>query len=140
MADYKQSRRKFPWSAGALGLYGAFSPPLPAWCIGADSGSIAKSNLPIDLTIAKFPFEINGRFGNAIAINSTVPGPIIRLKEGTEAVINVTNYLQESASIHWHGLILPPEMDGVPGVSFAGIAPGDTFTYRFPVNQSGTYW
>jgi CopA family copper-resistance protein len=64
----------------------------------------------------------------------------VRLQEGREAVIRVTNNLTETSSIHWHGLILPPEMDGVPGVSFPGIKPGETFTYRFPVRQSGTYW
>src|SRR3546814_20471205 len=57
-----------------------------------------------------------------------------------EVTINVTNRLDESTSIHWHGLILPPEMDGVPGISFPGIEPGETFTYRFPIVQSGTYW
>src|SRR5699024_9361776 len=60
--------------------------------------------------------------------------------EGQEAVLKVTNLLDEDTSVHWHGIILPPEMDGVPGVSFAGIAPGETFTARFPVNQNGTYW
>ena len=65
---------------------------------------------------------------------------MVRLKEGQDAVIKVTNLLDEPTSIHWHGIILPPEMDGVPGISFAGIAPGETFTYRFPVTQSGTYW
>jgi len=65
---------------------------------------------------------------------------LIRLKEGQDAVLRVTNLLEESTSIHWHGMILPPGMDGVPGVSFAGIAPGETFTYRFPVRQNGTYW
>jgi CopA family copper-resistance protein len=76
----------------------------------------------------------------AITINGTIPGPVIRLKEGQQATLRVTNRLQEDTSIHWHGLLLPPAMDGVPGVSFAGIEPGATFTYRFPVKQSGTYW
>ncbi len=65
---------------------------------------------------------------------------MIRLKEGQEATLRVTNRLEESTSIHWHGILLPPHMDGVPGVSFAGIEPGTTFTYGFPVKQSGTYW
>lgn len=73
-------------------------------------------------------------------MNGTVPGPLIRLREGEGAVIRVTNRLEEITSIHWHGIILPPDMDGVPGVSFAGIGPGEVFTYRFPVRQSGTYW
>jgi CopA family copper-resistance protein len=75
-----------------------------------------------------------------MTINGTIPGPVIRLKEGQQAMLRVTNRLKESTSIHWHGLLVPPEMDGVPGVSFAGIEPGATFTYHFPVKQSGTYW
>ncbi|BBI65504.1 hypothetical protein HSBAA_PA_1070 (plasmid) [Vreelandella sulfidaeris] len=65
---------------------------------------------------------IDGQEAQPITINGTSPGPLIRLKEGQDAVLRVTNLLDESTSIHWHGLILPPEMDGVPGVSFAGIA------------------
>ena len=95
---------------------------------------------PIDLVIDGTPFELDGRLVAAMTINGTIPGPVIKLKEGTEAVIRVTNRLTESSSIHWHGILLPPEMDGVPGVSFAGIKPGETFVYRFPVRQSGTYW
>ena len=75
-----------------------------------------------------------------MTINGTIPGPVIRLKEGQLATLRVTNRLEEDTSIHWHGLLLPPAVDGVPGVSFAGIKPGETFTYRFPVKQSGTYW
>src|SRR3546814_11090082 len=72
--------------------------------------------------------------------SSDVCSSDLRFREGEEAVIRVTNRLKEIASIHWHGILLPPGMDGVPGVSFAGIAPGETFTYRFPLLQSGTYW
>lgn len=94
----------------------------------------------IDLEIDRMSFRIGGRTGHAIAVNGSVPGPLLRLREGQEAVIRVSNRLDETSSIHWHGLILPPEMDGVPGVSFAGIGPRSVFTYRFPVRQSGTYW
>jgi CopA family copper-resistance protein len=94
----------------------------------------------IDLTIADLALPIDGRTGRAMAVNGSVPGPLVRLREGQDAVIRVTNRLNEIASIHWHGVLLPPAMDGVPGVSFAGIKPGETFTYRFPVRQSGTYW
>ena len=94
----------------------------------------------IDLVIANLALPINGRTGSAMAVNGTVPGPLVRLREGQEAVIRVTNRLEEVASIHWHGILLPPEMDGVPGVSFGGIKAGETFTYRFPIVQSGTYW
>ena len=99
----------------------------------------ADSNI-IDLAIADLALPIDGRAGRAMAVNGTVPGPLVRLREGQQAVLRVTNRLNEIASIHWHGLIVPPAMDGVPGVSFAGIKPGETFTYRFPVRQSGTYW
>ena len=94
----------------------------------------------IDLTIDHLPLRLNGRTGQAIAVNGTVPGPVVRLREGQEAVLRVTNRLEEITSIHWHGVLLPPDMDGVPGVSFGGIKPGETFTYRFPLRQSGTYW
>jgi len=83
----------------------------------------------------------NGDFTrDAIGFNGTSPGPVLRFTEGEEVTINVTNNLDESTSIHWHGLILPFEMDGVPTISFDGIEPGETFTYQFPIIQSGTYW
>ena len=69
---------------------------------------------PIDLAIERAAFEVDGRRGSAVVLNRTVPGPLIRLREGDEAVLRVTNYLAELSSIHWHGLILPPDMDGVP--------------------------
>ncbi len=75
-----------------------------------------------------------------IGYNGASPGPVLRFKEGEEVTINVTNNLDEPTSIHWHGLILPFQMDGVPGISYPGIAPGETFTYRFPIVQTGTYW
>jgi CopA family copper-resistance protein len=75
-----------------------------------------------------------------IGYNGKTPGPVLRFKEGEDVTINVTNNLNESTSIHWHGLILPYQQDGVPGISYDGIDPGETFTYRFPIVQSGTYW
>jgi CopA family copper-resistance protein len=107
----------------------------------ANSGSqTALSGDVIDLTINEQLFLLDGRTGMSMTINGTIPGPIIRLKEGQQATLRVTNRLKEDTSIHWHGLLLPPAVDGVPGVSFAGIKPGATFTYHFPVKQSGTYW
>ncbi|HSF67497.1 MAG TPA: copper resistance system multicopper oxidase [Nitrospiraceae bacterium] len=94
----------------------------------------------IDLTISEQSVRLDEGTGRAVTINGAIPGPVIRLKEGQQATLRVTNHLKDSTSIHWHGILLPPEMDGVPGVSFAGIEPGATFTYRFPVKQSGTYW
>ncbi|KAK3586176.1 hypothetical protein CHS0354_013126 [Potamilus streckersoni] len=75
-----------------------------------------------------------------VGYNGSSPGPILRFKEGEDITINVTNKLKEDTSVHWHGIILPYEHDGVPQVSFKGIAPGETFTYRFTAVQSGTYW
>ncbi|MCB4780950.1 MAG: copper resistance system multicopper oxidase [Sulfurovum sp.] len=76
----------------------------------------------------------------ATTINGQIPGPTLVWKEGETVTIHVTNYLKKSSSIHWHGIILPYKMDGVPGVSYEGIAPGETFTYRFKVHQHGTFW
>lgn len=75
-----------------------------------------------------------------IGYNGETPGPVLRFKEGEDVKIKVTNNLDESTSIHWHGLILPYQQDGVPGISYDGIDPGETFTYEFPIVQSGTYW
>jgi CopA family copper-resistance protein len=93
-------------------------------------------NLTVDaVTIDTGDFKKAG-----IGYNGASPGPVLRFKEGEDVVINVTNNLSETTSIHWHGLILPYQQDGVPKISYDGIAPGETFTYRFPIVQSGTYW
>ncbi len=94
----------------------------------------------INLTIAETPFRVDNLNATAVTVNGTVPGPLIRLQEGQNVTLKVTNHLKEASSIHWHGILLPPDMDGVPGVSFAGIEPGTTYVYQFPVKQSGTYW
>jgi L-ascorbate oxidase len=73
-------------------------------------------------------------------IGGSVPGPVLRLQEGQEAVLRVTNNLDEDTSLHWHGLLVPYDQDGVPGFSYEGIPAGETFTYRFDVRQAGTYW
>ncbi|WP_417836320.1 copper resistance system multicopper oxidase [Thalassospira tepidiphila] len=93
-----------------------------------------------DLTVDYVTIDTGESKTKGIGYNGASPGPTLRFKEGEEVVINVTNNLKESTSIHWHGLILPYQMDGVPGISFPGIEPGETFTYRIPVKQSGTYW
>jgi CopA family copper-resistance protein len=128
-------------SVQALGVLGVLNRLNPAY---AQSNLVARdrelSGNTIDLTIAESAFSVDGKSGKAVTINGTVPGPLIRLREGQDVTLRVTNRLKEPSSIHWHGILLPPEMDGVPGVSFAGIPAGATFTYRFPVKQSGTYW
>lgn len=134
------TRRDFIGNALGLTVVAGFSQLLPRYALGETTKKAYAEDGAIDLTIARTPFTINGRTGSAVTVNGTVPGPLLRFREGQEAVIRVTNKLKEATSIHWHGILLPPEMDGVPGVSFFGIKPGETFTYRFPVKQSGTYW
>lgn len=93
-----------------------------------------------NLTVDRVTIDAGEFTKQGIGYNGSSPGPVLRFKEGEEVTINVTNNLDVSTSIHWHGLILPFQMDGVPGISYDGIAPGETFTYRFPIVQSGTYW
>jgi len=92
------------------------------------------------LSIGEIGVNFTGTPARALAVNGQVPGPALRFKDGDDVVIHVTNNLDVMSSIHWHGLLVPPEMDGVPGISFDGIPPGETFTYRFPIRQTGTYW
>ena len=138
------SRRRFLQCAAGMGLLAGLERIVPAYAWqSATAGtevSTSKDGTVIGLTIRKRTIDIAGKDATATTINGSVPGPLVRLREGQTAVIRVTNRLEEDTSIHWHGLILPADMDGVPGVSFPGIKPGETFTYRFPVRQSGTYW
>lgn len=135
-----ESRREFlRWSV-SLGLWAGLwqlAPPFARASGSADSGS---RTAPVDLTISSTSIGVGERTARATTVNGSVPGPLVRLTEGEHATLNVTNRLGEDSSIHWHGLLVPPEMDGVPKVSFPGIRPEETFTYRFPVVQSGTYW
>ena len=98
------------------------------------------SGREFDFTIAETMVNFTGKPRIATTINGSLPAPTLRWREGDTVTIRVTNRLRVATSIHWHGIILPYQMDGVPGVSFPGIAPGETFTYRFKVRQSGTYW
>ena len=93
-----------------------------------------------ELAIDSLPVNFTGRRSVATAINGSVPGPTLRWRECDTVTIAVTNRLKTPTSIHWHGIRLPADMDGVPGLSYPGIAPGETFHYRIPVEQSGTYW
>ncbi|MBW7469808.1 copper resistance system multicopper oxidase [Marinobacter sp. M216] len=93
-----------------------------------------------NITVDRVMIDTGDFVKEGIGYNGASPGPVLRFKEGETAKINVTNNLDEATSIHWHGLILPFEQDGVPGISFPGIPAGETFTYEFPVVQSGTYW
>lgn len=93
-----------------------------------------------DITVDRVQIDTGDFTKEGIGYNGASPGPVLRFKEGEEVTINVTNNLDKMTSIHWHGLILPFEQDGVPGISFPGIKPGETFTYQFPIVQAGTYW
>ncbi len=93
-----------------------------------------------DLTIASQEINITGKPVPAMTLNGSIPGPVLRFREGDTARITVHNAMTEDTSIHWHGLLVPPDMDGVPNISFPPIAPGDAFIYEFPIRQAGTYW
>lgn len=128
-------------AAGGLALLG---PLLPAWAQSGSQGLTPDmptlSGEEIALSIGRTPFTVGGRTGQAVTINGTVPAPLIRLREGQNVRIAVTNTLDEDTSIHWHGVLVPFQFDGVPGVSFPGIRPGETFVYDFPIRHSGTFW
>ncbi len=131
------SRRQF--IVGALAGSAIASLDLLRWPVPAAAAPVLSGN-HFDLAIEDVAVNITGRPSRATAVNGLVPGPTLRWREGDEVTIAVTNRLREPTSIHWHGIRLPHDMDGVPGVSFAGIPPSETFTYRFPVRQNGTYW
>lgn len=138
------NRRGFIRGSSALGLLAGLHRILPAYAVettGLKASAVGDSEANgVDLLVREEKLQFGERRGTAVTINGTVPGPLVRLREGSDAILRVTNGLEEDTSIHWHGLLLPPGMDGVPGVSFAGIKAGETFTYRFPVRQNGTYW
>ena len=129
---------------GAVGLGGLAA--IPAWARAMPHGPIRQgfdevSGRVIDLAVGQGAIEVAGRSGHAFAVNGSVPGPLVRLKEGEAVTLRVANHLAQDTSIHWHGLLLPFQFDGVPGVSFPGIKPGETFVYELlALRQSGTYW
>ncbi len=136
------SRRRFVQgvavggAAAGLGLLR----PSNAWALTSPGYPTALGGTDFALDIAETPVNYTGAARLATTVNGGIPGPILRWKEGTTVNLRVTNRLRVPTSIHWHGIIVPFREDGVPGISFPGIAPGETFTYRFPVRQSGTYW
>jgi CopA family copper-resistance protein len=133
------SRRRFMQSAAAAGAFTFVPWPLRA-ALAAPARAPVLSGTEFQLEIGAVPLTINGRQATATGVNGEVPAPILRWREGDTLTLAVTNRLSEPSSIHWHGVRTPSPMDGVPGLSFRGIAPGETFVYRFPVHQSGTYW
>lgn len=138
------TRRHFLRFAAGLGAASGLNGLLPGFA-RQETGTaqtVAQARHPdlISLEIDEAALSIGGRKAHPITANATIPGPLIRLREGQDVTIRVTNHLEEDSSIHWHGILLPANMDGVPGVSYRGIRPGETYVYRFPVRQNGTYW
>jgi len=132
------SRRTFVQGLAAGGIAASLWRG-PAWAAaGGEPGVLTGTDL--DLSIADLPVNFTGRPRLATAINGSVPGPLLRWREGDSVRVRVTNRLAAPTSVHWHGLLVPAAMDGAPGFSFTGIDPGGTFEYRFPLRQSGTYW
>jgi CopA family copper-resistance protein len=122
------SARHFGWAAAADSAAAA-----------GDSGALL-SGTEFNLEIGALAVNFTGQPGIATTVNGRLPAPLLRWREGDTITLRVSNRLSEPSSIHWHGIILPADMDGVPGLSFNGIGPGETYVYRFKVNQSGTYW
>ncbi len=133
------TRRRFIQGAAATGAISLASWPSRR-ALSAPGRAPVLSGTEFQLEIGAMPINITGRPMTATGINGQVPAPILRWREGDTVTLAVTNRLSEPSSIHWHGIRTPSPMDGVPGLSFPGIAPGETFVYRFLVPQSGTYW
>jgi CopA family copper-resistance protein len=137
------SRRRFVQglaAGGAMLGMGLNAKLSHAEMMHARSGPKVLSGTHFDLTYSPQKVNFTGEERYATAINGSVPAPVLRWKEGDTVTLRVNNQLAEDTSIHWHGIILPPGQDGVPGISFDGIKPGESFTYQFKLNQSGTYW
>ena len=140
--NFSLSRRRFVTGAtSAIGLAGLGLNPLE---LVASSKAVNKIpelfGTNFDLNIGNRDANFTGKSRIANAVNGSIPAPTLRFKQGQTVKLNVKNNLADDSSIHWHGLILPNKMDGVPGLTFAGIKPGDTYNYEFKIKQSGTYW
>jgi CopA family copper-resistance protein len=144
MNELVLGRRALLRAAAVSGAGFGLAQALPVWAQPLSRGLVRPmptvSGNDISLTIGQVSVEVDGKVSRAIGINGTVPGPLIRLKEGQRVRLRVQNTLDEDSSIHWHGLLVPFEMDGVPGVSFPGIMPRSTFDYEFDLSHAGTYW
>ena len=143
MSKTQLTRRRFlRQSATALGSAALpLALPRPGWATNYRTGILdGGDGRTSEIEIGQTPIRVAGRRAMATGINGTVPGPLLRWCEGERVTLDVTNRLDANSSIHWHGLLLPSNMDGVPGLSFAGIEPGGTYRYEFPVRQNGTYW
>lgn len=131
------SRRRFLKSVGA-GVFVLGASRGLGWAQSTTQSVL--SGTEFDLQIGETAVNYTGRSRVATVVNGQVPAPLLRWREGDTVTLRVSNRLPERSSIHWHGMIVPADMDGVPGLSFAGIGTGQTYVYRFKVNQYGTYW
>jgi len=142
-AALSRSRRRFVQglAGGALAVVSArrFGWAAAADPAAGDQGAIL-SGTEFNLEIGALAVNLTGQPGIATVVNGRLPAPLLRWREGDTITLRVSNRLSAPTSIHWHGMIVPADMDGVPGLSFNGIGPGETYVYRFKVNQSGTYW
>lgn len=137
----KTTRRTFVKGLAAAGILGGMGMwRTPVWAVTSPGQPNVLSGNDFDLFIGETPVNITGAARTAMTINGSLPGPILRWREGETVTLRVRNRLKEDTSIHWHGIILPANMDGVPGLSFHGIAPDGMYEYKFKVNQNGTYW
>nr|WP_225780217.1 copper resistance system multicopper oxidase [Pseudomonas sp. Marseille-Q3773] len=137
----KTTRRSFVKGLAATGLLGGLGMwRAPVWAVTSPGQANVLTGTEFDLYIGELPVNFTGAKRTAMAINGSVPGPILRWREGDTVTLRVRNRLQQDTSIHWHGIILPANMDGVPGLSFHGIAPDGMYEYKFKVQQNGTYW
>ncbi|RAP63438.1 hypothetical protein A6B37_13530 [Achromobacter sp. HZ01] len=134
------SRRRFVQGLAGGGALAALGNWRAALATPAPAAAAELRGTEFHLEIGETPVNFTGAARVGTTVNGQVPAPLLRWREGDTVTLHVTNRLREQTSIHWHGILLPTEMDGVPGLSFPGIDPGQTFTYRFQVRQSGTYW
>jgi CopA family copper-resistance protein len=138
-ACFSASRRRFVQGVACAGVAGSLGFARRLFAADAANRAIL-SGREFDLTIGEMPVDFTGATRRATVVNGQLPAPLLRWRQGDTVTLRVRNALPVRSSIHWHGIILPADMDGVPGLSFMGIAPGETYTYRFTVNQAGTYW
>ncbi|WP_392887012.1 copper resistance system multicopper oxidase [Pseudomonas migulae] len=135
------SRRTFVKGLAAGGLLGGLGLwRTPVWAITSPGEPQVLAGTDFDLFIGETPVNITGNARTAMTINGGIPGPLLRWREGDTVTLRVKNRLKENTSIHWHGILLPANMDGVPGLSFHGIEPGGMYVYTFQLRQNGTYW
>ena len=136
----RQFLRHGLFSTAAIGLNLALPPWARSGTATDMSGLSALSGREFALSVNEQHCTIDGRKGMGVLVNGQLPAPLLRWREGDTVRLRVTNHLSVDTSIHWHGILLPFQMDGVPGVTFPGIRPGETFVYEFPLQQAGTYW